>query len=97
MKPVEYRAVTQPADRQQKLWAALAAIPFLLSIALLGFALNRQVLLAFAIGWPIIQVIGYTGSLQRAGGDFTHPLFKTQVVMNYIALTLLVAIIIRAT
>ncbi len=81
--------------RTVKLWALGAAIPFLASIALLGFAISRQTLLAFAIGWPIIQVFGYSGSLKRAEGQIDHPLVKTQVVLHWMMLAILVAIFAR--
>jgi hypothetical protein len=78
-----------------KLWALGAAIPFLASITLLGFAISRQTLLAFAIGWPIIQVLGYAGSLKRAEGQIDHPLVKTQIVLHLMMLAILVAIFAR--
>ena len=80
-----------------KLWALGGAIPFLLSLALLGFALARQTLLPFAIGWPILQVFGYWGSLSRSKGQIDHPLVKTQVVLHWMMLVLLVAIVARVT
>ncbi|WP_432200796.1 pyridoxal phosphate biosynthetic protein [Erythrobacter sp. W53] len=83
-------------DHRQKLWALAALIPFLLSILLLGYALRNQVLLAFAVGWPALQIFGYVGSLKLANGDLTHYLFKAQVFLNYMVLALLVAVIVRA-
>ena len=81
--------------RSAKLWALGAAIPFLLSILLLGFALSRQVLLAFAIGWPIIQIFGYWGSLKRSGGEIDHPLVKTQVMLHWMMIAILIGIFAR--
>ncbi|EDL48995.1 hypothetical protein [Erythrobacter sp. SD-21] len=81
--------------RSAKLWALGAAIPFLLSILLLGFALSRQVLLAFAIGWPIIQIFGYWGSLKRSGGEIDHPLVKTQVMLHWMMFAILIGIFAR--
>ena len=81
--------------RSAKLWALAAAIPFLLSILLLGFALSRQVLVPFAIGWPIIQIFGYWGSLKRAQGQIDHPLVKTQVMLHWMMLAILIAIATR--
>ena len=81
----------------QRRWALAAAIPFLLSLALLGWAVANQSVLAFAIGWPILQAIGYVGSLKRAGGDFSHVLVKTQVTLHYMVLALLLALIARGT
>ena len=81
--------------RSAKLWALAAAIPFLLSILLLGFALSRQVLVPFAIGWPIIQVFGYWGSLKRAGGQIDHPLVKTQVILHWMMFAILIGITAR--
>ncbi len=77
--------------------ALAAAIPFLLSLALLGFALSRQTLLAFAIGWPLVQVFGYGGSLKLAKGTIDHPLVKTQIVLHWMMLALFIAILVRAT
>ena len=82
-------------SRSSKLWALGAAIPFLLSIAVLGIALSRQILIAFAVGWPIIQAIGYSGALKRSGGQVDHPLFKTQVMLHWMVLALLIAIVSR--
>ena len=81
--------------RSAKLWALGAVIPFLLSILLLGFALSRQVLLAFAIGWPIIQIFGYWGSLKRSGGQIDHPLVKTQVMLHWMMIAILIGIFAR--
>ena len=82
-------------SRSAKFWALAATIPFLLSIALLGMAISRQTLLAFAVGWPIIQAIGYAGSLKRSGGQIDHPLVKTQVMLHWMMLAILIAIIAR--
>ena len=83
--------------RPQKLWPLLAAAIFVASLAWLGFAITTGSMLAFAIGWPILQVIGYTGSLKRAGGDTAHPLFTTQVMLHCIAVLLLAALLIKAS
>ncbi len=82
-------------SRSTKSWALAAAIPFLLSIALLGMAFSRQTLLAFAIGWPLLQLFGYAGSLKRSGGQIDHPLVKTQVVLHWMMLVILIAIFAR--
>ena len=87
--------MSEDLSRRAKVWALGATIPFLISIALLGFAISRQTLLAFAIGWPIIQVIGYAGSLRRAKGEIDHPLVKTQVVLHWMMLVILIAILAR--
>lgn len=81
--------------RSAIVWAIAAAIPFLISLALLGFAFSRQTFLAFAIGWPIIQVFGYAGSLKRANGEIDHPLVKTQVMLHWMMLAILIAIFTR--
>ena len=83
--------------RAEKFWALAAIIPFLLSIALLGIAFSRQVLLAFAIGWPIIQIIGYAGSFRRSGGQINHPLVKAQVFLHWMMAAMLVLIVMRVT
>lgn len=82
-------------EKSQKLWALAAAIPFLLSIALLGWALSKQAFLAFAIGWPVLQVFGYAMTLRIARGDFSHVLVKSQVMLHYMALGLLVALVLK--
>lgn len=87
--------MSEGLTRSAKLWALGAAIPFLLSILLLGFAFSRQTFLAFAIGWPIIQVFGYAGSLKRAQGQIDHPLVKTQVMLHWMMLAILIAIFAR--
>lgn len=88
-------AETQEPTLAQKRWAIAAAIPFLLSLALLGYALAKQTFLAFAIGWPILQIFGYTMTLRIAKGDFNHVLVKGQVMLHVMALGLLVAVIAR--
>lgn len=80
----------------QKRWAIAAAIPFLLSLALLGYAMAKQVFLAFAAGWPVLQVFGYTMTLKMAKGDFSHVLVKTQVMLHVMVLGLLIAVVVRA-
>lgn len=85
-----------PLGNEQKLWAFAAAALFLLAIGFLGFALNTQVMVVFAVGWVALQIFGYVGALKMAKGDFAHPLFKSQVMLHVIALALLVAVFIRA-
>lgn len=80
----------------QKLWAFSAAALFLLAIGFLGFALNTGVMRSFAIGWVALQIFGFVGALKFANGDFTHPLFKSQVMLHVIALMLLALSIYRA-
>ncbi len=82
---------------EQKLWALAAAVLFLLAIGFLGFALQSQVLVPFAIGWVALQIFGYVGSLKFAKGDFASPLFKSQVMLHVMALMLLGALIVRGT
>ena len=89
--------MTNTSSSRDALLALAAAIPFLLSLALLGFALSRQTLLAFAIGWPLVQVFGYGGSLKLAKGEVDHPLVKTQIVLHWMMLALFIAILVRAT
>jgi hypothetical protein len=81
---------------QQKLWAFAAAALFLLAVGFLGFALNTRIMVAFAVGWVALQILGYVGALRAAKGDFAHPLFKSQVMLHLMALALLVAVIARA-
>ena len=83
-------------SRNDKLWALAAAIPFLVSVAVLAIALNRRAFLEFAIGWPVIQILFYTGAIRMAGGRIDHPFVKTQVMLHWMMLALLVAIIARA-
>lgn len=81
---------------RDNLLALAAAVPFLLSLALLGFAISRQTFLAFAIGWPLFQVFGYGGSLSLAKGAIDHPLVKTQIVLHWMMLALVIAILVGA-
>lgn len=85
-----------PLAREQKVWAFAAAALFLLAIGFLGFALNAQVMVVFAVGWVVLQIFGFVGALKMAKGDFAHPLFKSQVLLHVIALALLAAVFIRA-
>ena len=84
-------------SRQDKMWALAAAIPFLVSLAVLGIAINRGTFLEFAIGWPVLQILFYFGAIKQAGGAIDHPLVKTQVMLHWMMLALLIAIIARAT
>lgn len=85
-----------PLTHGQKLWAFAAAALFLIAIGFLGFALNAQVMVLFAVGWVALQIFGFGGALKMAKGDFTHPLFKSQVMLHVMALALLAAVILRA-
>ncbi|MBX7540996.1 hypothetical protein [Qipengyuania sphaerica] len=85
------------ATRADTLWAVAAVVPFLLSIALLAYTLAQQVAFAFAIAWPVLQVIGYWGSLKRSGGAVNHPLVITQVVLHWLVLVLLIALWMRVS
>ena len=87
--------MSEDLTRSAKLWALAAAIPFLLSILLFGFALSRQVLVLFAIGWPLLQIFGYWGSLKRADGQIDHPLVKTQVILHWMMFAILIGITAR--
>ena len=81
---------------EQKRWAFAAAALFLVAIGFLGFALNAQVMVVFAVGWITLQIFGYVGVLKIAKGDFAHPFFKSQVMLHGTALTLLVAVGLKA-
>ena len=78
---------------KQKLWALAAVIPFMLSIAFLGYALGEKAVMVLAIGWPALQIFGYVGAISRAKGDFSHPLWISQVMIHWIALVLIGAIL----
>lgn len=80
---------------EQKRWAFGAATLFLTAIGLAGYAIQSGTLVAFAIGWVILQAFGYAGSLKRAKGDMAHPLFKGQVLVHFVVLGLLMAIILK--
>ncbi|MEA1618132.1 pyridoxal phosphate biosynthetic protein [Erythrobacter sp. T5W1-R] len=82
--------------REQKLWAFGAAALFLLALGFLGMALNARGMRVFAVGWIALQIFGYVGALKMAKGDFAHPLFKSQVMLHVVAVSLLVAVTIRA-
>lgn len=85
-----------PLTAAQKGWALAAAALFLIAVTFAGFALSRQVLVAFAIGWVALQIFGYVGALKFAAGDFAHPLFKSQVMLNVLAFALLILAVTRA-
>ncbi|QIQ86670.1 pyridoxal phosphate biosynthetic protein [Erythrobacter sp.] len=80
---------------EQSRWAFFGATLFLTAVGFLGYAVAKGVILPFAIGWVVLQVFGYAGSLSRAKGDFAHPLFKSQVMIHVVVLGLLVALILR--
>ena len=83
-------------DPAQKRWAFAAAVMFLIAVGFLGFALNTGILRPFAIGWVALQIFGFVGALKFAKGDFAHPLFKAQVMVHVIGLSLLVLSFSRA-
>jgi len=80
---------------EQKRWAFGAAALFLIAVGFLGFALQAGTMMPFAIGWVVLQIFGYVGSLKFANGDFASPLFKSQVMLHVMALFLLGAIVFR--
>lgn len=84
-------------SRAQIGWTLAGVVPFLLSIALLGFAVSRQVMLSFAIGWPLLQIFGYSMTLKMAKGDPAHYLVKSQVILHWMALALLAALLARVS
>ena len=86
----------QPTGRE-KLILLAAAIPFLASLALAGFALSTGTLLAFGIGWPILQGVMYYDAFSFAKGEVDHPLVTSQVVLHWLMLVLVAAILVRAT
>lgn len=80
----------------QKRWALLASALFLAAIGFLGFAFAEGAMLVFALGWVLLQAVGYAGALSIAKGDFAHPLFKAQVMIHLVALALLLALFVKA-
>ena len=86
----------QPS-KAQHFWLIAGAIPFLISIFVLGISLNTGALTAFGIGWPLLQVFGYTVTLRTAKGDPSHAMVKAQVILHYIVLALVVALLMRAS
>ena len=91
--------MSAPAEitRSQRIWPIAGSIPFLLSIFLLGISLNSGALTVFAVVWPLLQIGGYTMTLRLAKGDTSHDLVKTQVILHYAALILLVVLLVRAS
>lgn len=84
-------------ERQAPAWrVALAAVPFLASIGLLGFAVRSGALMTFAILWPIIQVAGYVLSLRVAKGDLAHPVVNAQIALHWLMLVLVIALVLQA-
>ncbi|TRD12634.1 pyridoxal phosphate biosynthetic protein [Erythrobacter insulae] len=82
---------------EQKRWAFLGSTMLLTAVGFLGFAFAEGIMLPFAIGWVVLQMFGYVGSLKLGNGDLAHPLFKTQVMLHMMVLGLLIALVIRAT
>ncbi|MXO84861.1 pyridoxal phosphate biosynthetic protein [Altererythrobacter aurantiacus] len=87
--------MADPLTLKQKVLFFAAALPFLISLGVAGYAINSGVLLGFGIAWPILQVFGYYSTLKMAKGDVAHPLFTTQIALHYIVLVLFVAIMSR--
>lgn len=89
---------SEPAQvsRAQLSWFLAGAIPFVLSIALLGYSLSTGIALSFAILWPLLQIFGYSMTLKMAKGDPAHNLVKTQVILHWMIVFLLAAMISRS-
>lgn len=89
----------QPAEvsRAQLGWAFAAAIPFVLSIGLLGFAISTRTAISFAAFWPLLQIFGYVMTLKMAKGDPAHYLVKTQVILHWMIVLLLAAMLVRGS
>ncbi|WOE76001.1 hypothetical protein [Alterisphingorhabdus coralli] len=85
----------KPTTRD-RLMMALAAIPFLVSIFVLGLALSNQVLVTFGIAWPVIQIVGYWMMLQSAEWRFSHQLVTTQIALHWLVMFLLIALVRKA-
>ena len=75
---------------------ALAVVPFLASMLLLGFSFRTGALRAFAIGWPLLQIGGYLMALNIAKEDLHHSLVKGQIMLHYLALVLVLVVFSRA-
>ena len=60
MTPDEDGALNQPdlpaLTGEQKRWAFAAAALFLLAVGFLGFALNAQAMVVFAVGWLALMI-----------------------------------------
>ncbi len=89
--------MTDTQQQRGEAWrVAAAAIPFLVSLGLLGIAAQTGLALSFAIGWPIVQIVGYGVTLRKAKGDMRHPLVTTQIILHWLVLTLMSAVILGA-
>ena len=87
--------IVRQLTKREKLVLLAGAIPWLASILLLAIALSERSAYAFAIGWPVLQLVGYAGALRFAKGEVDHPLVHTQVVLHWLVLVLLVAMLAR--
>ena len=91
-------AMTDTRQQSGEAWrVAAAAIPFLVSLGLLGIAAQTGLALPFAIGWPIVQIAGYGVTLRKAKGDVRNPLVTTHIVLHWLVLALMSAVILGAT
>jgi hypothetical protein len=73
----------------------LAAVPFIVSLALLGIAVQSGAFLKFALSWPVVQAMGYGATIRLAKGDVTHPLVSAQIALHWLVLALLIGLIVR--
>lgn len=89
--------MTEPAySTREKLMLAAAAVPFLVSIFVLGLALKNQVLVIFGTAWPLIQIAGYWVMFQAAKGRIAHPLVTAQIALHWMVMFLLIALVRKA-
>jgi len=86
---------TSQVSREQIIWFFAGGVPFVLSIALLGYSLSTRIALSFAVFWPLLQIFGYGMTLKMAKGDPAHYLVKTQIILHWIIVILLAAMISR--
>ena len=83
------------ADNSLLLRFGLAAVPFLISIGLLGLAVQSGAFLKFALSWPVVQAMGYSFTIRLAKGDISHPLVTAQIALHWLVLALLIGLIAR--
>lgn len=81
--------------KEQTRWAFAASTLFLTAIGILGYAFASGLFLPFAVGWVVLQMFGYVGALRFAHGDLAHPLFKSQVLLHFMVLVLLIGVMTR--
>ncbi len=84
-----------PSQKAMALRIAMS-IPFGFALLILVGAILGGKAIAFAIGWVIMQLIGYGVIVKRYGIDPSQPILASQIAIHWLMMVMLIAILVRA-